>query len=150
MIYYAIYTVATGEIQKVISLSEDDTTDTVANNVSVGEDFITADAEPLRDEVYVVSGVLTARPALSAIATWNKTSITANGVDSATLGSGLLNPTTIKVHPDVDAMKNGGDGALVVVTDGSITFATEAAGKYDFEVVNPFPYLPTTYTITAV
>lgn len=150
MIYYTIYTVATGEIQKVFAMNEEDTTDTITNNTGAGEAFVSGEIEPDRDTQYVVDDVLTDRPPLSDVATWDKTSITADGVDSCTLGAGLPNPTIIKVHPDAVASKNGAIGALVNVTDGSITFGTESVGSYRFEVINPFPYLPTNYTITAV
>lgn len=92
---------------------------------------------------YISGGVVTARPTLTA--TWNKTTITANGSDTATFGSTLPNPTTVTVGVPVSATAPEAEQ----VTTGTFSIATPISGEYTVTVMPPFPYMPVTQVITA-
>lgn len=113
----------------------------LALQASTGEAAIEGEAND--DTHYIVGGVVTARPALTA--TWNKTTVGANGIDTATFGLNLPNPTQVLVTVP--------DGAVTPVpenvTTGTFSFATPVAGEYTVYVNPPFPYKPTSKTIKA-
>ena len=68
---------------------------------------------------YVLAGVITPRQSLNA--TWNKTTITADGIDEAVLST--LPNCTVTV-----------DGTDYVVTDGSFEFSATSIGEYAIRV----------------
>jgi hypothetical protein len=85
------------------------------------------------------------RDELSTVATWSATTIDADGVDSAVLGSGLPNPTTVSLtYQAYEALAPvSGD-----VTTGTLTITADLAGEYEVSI-NVFPYKPYSQTITA-
>ena len=70
-------------------------------------------------------------------ATINKTTFTANGVDSTTI-SNLPNPSVVRV-----------DGVAYNVTDGEFEFTVDLTGKYQI-IIDSFPYLPKGWEVTAI
>lgn len=91
---------------------------------------------------------MTTRALLSTVATWNKTSITANGVDSCTL-SGLPNPTTVTIELPLTSVISAATVLTYTITDGSFTLSTNDPGTYTVRVLNKFPYAPYSQVITA-
>lgn len=112
-----------------------------------GEDYIIGNYPD--DQYYIVSPTgtktPTARPALSTVATWNTTSITANGSSTATLGSGLPTGTVVRFLDVPPELTRPND---VTVTGGVFDLTTTVRGTFQV-VVTAFPYLETTTTITA-
>jgi hypothetical protein len=79
-----------------------------------------------------------ARPTFSG--SLDKTAISANGTDAATL-SGLPNPTTVTL--------TGPQGRnTYTVTDGSFALTTAWPGAYRIDI-DPFPQLPASFTVNA-
>lgn len=70
-------------------------------------------------------------------ATWNKTIITADGVDTAVL-SGLPNPCTVKF-----------DGVSYIVTDGMFELASTTIGNYQV-AIDEVEYLAESWEIEAI
>lgn len=95
---------------------------------------------------YYLSGVLTARPLLSTVATWSTLAITANGSSTATLGSGLPNPTTITII--VPGSTGIAQVAPQTITSGSFSLTTTQPGTYVVET-SCFPYVDTAVSIIA-
>jgi|TARA_B110000908_G_scaffold140894_1_gene168241 hypothetical protein len=85
-------------------------------------------------ENYILAGAVTPRTPLPA--TWNKTSITADGVDEAVLAT-LPIPCTVYV-----------DDQSIVVDDGSFEFSSDDAGIYRIRV-NAVAHTEITWEITA-
>lgn len=117
--------------------------DMLAEQAETGETAMEGEAEDTTQ--YISAGVITARPALTA--TWNKTTITANGVDQATFGSGLPNPTSVMLTTVPDGAHLPEEPEEV--TTGTFTFATPISGAYTIIVTPPFPYIPVTQEIVA-
>lgn len=84
---------------------------------------------------YVTGGTVTAKAAVTA--SWDKTSITANGTDTAAL-TGL--PTTCTIYVDGDAG--------TAVTDGAFNFTATDEGEYSIILDEP-GYVKTEWTIDA-
>ena len=105
---------ASGRILRYGSCMEDN----VTPQAGPGETVVT---HP-RDEVYsdsnfyVTGGVIT--PRATAVAVWDKTTITADGVDEAIL-SGLPDPVTLSI-----------DGDDVIVTGGELRFTATTIGYF--------------------
>jgi hypothetical protein len=100
---------------------------------------------------YYVAGipgapVLTERPLLTTVATWNKTTITANGTDSATLGAGLPNPTTVIIN--IVTAEGAEPVDNFTVTDGSLVFKSNIIGEYSI-LAQTISYKDYLVTITA-
>ncbi len=89
---------------------------------------------------YYPAGVKTSRPAISQVASWNKTTILGNGADSCRLGNNLPNPTTVTVEFQ-------GQTQTHVVTTGAFVFSTEEAGEYQITAEH-LPHKPLTTLIT--
>jgi|TARA_B110000977_G_scaffold193036_1_gene267430 hypothetical protein len=85
-------------------------------------------------ENYILAGAVTPRTPLPA--TWNKTSITADGVDEAVLAT-LPIPCTVYV-----------DDQSIVVDDGSFEFSSDSAGIYRVKV-DAVEHTAITWEITA-
>jgi len=144
MINYIVFITATGEIVTNISMLEEALLDTVTASVTAGRDYLAVAGN--RNTQYVVTGVVTARPALSVVATWSATTI-ASGV-TATLGTTLPVETVVTVVASGAVQLLGGRGhSVVFVNDGSFEFSSTIPGTYTVSV-ECFPYLNTTYTIT--
>lgn len=138
---FIIYTTSTGEIRNYIE--QDDISD--APTGPAGTSTMEVTVGLAASLYYVPSGVLTARPYLSSVATWDSTTLTANGVDTVTLGSGLPATTTYTITPLSD---NGVDVVTGSVTDGSLTITTDAVGPFKVELDGIFPYLTDVEVIT--
>jgi hypothetical protein len=75
-----------------------------------------------------VDAVLTEKPLLTTVATWDKTTIDADGVDAATLGAGLPDPTSISI---VIITAQGAEQIVPFdVTDGSLVLKSLIIGMY--------------------
>jgi hypothetical protein len=113
----------------------------LASQAGAGETAISGTADDILE--YISGGSVTSRPVISA--TWNKTSIIANGIDSAILGSALPNPTSVLVSVPPGATLPPEE----IVVTGSFSFATPIAGSYTIKVIPPFPYQPHEQVIIA-
>lgn len=129
--------------------SPTDLTDTASGELYV-EETSPVLIDPGAYKMNFSGGVYTraARPLLSTVATWNKTSITANGTDSATL-SGLPNPTTIVIDLPAGSTIDSSITLTYTITDGSFTLTANAPGTYTIHAYDPFPYQTYSQTITA-
>lgn len=134
---YVVYKNSNGQILRVGECNAED----FENQALTGQTVIEDSADDR--EHYISGSAVTSRPTITA--TWDKTSVTANGSDTATLGSTLPNPTSVSVAVP--------DGAVTpddeVVTGGTFSFATSIAGNYIINVTPPFPYLSHTQVIVA-
>ena len=92
---------------------------------------------------YDNAGVITVRPLLTTVATWNKTTITADGSDAASIST-LPNPSTIKISTPIgiDPIED------IIETDGEFSMTTNVVGNYEITVVS-YPYQDYTVTILA-
>lgn len=126
---WTIYKTATGRIDRVFLGDEI----TAAWNVHEGESLIEGRVDPkITLTHYVVDGAIVARPALPA---WNKTSITADGVDTATMNVGV--PAKVSVN-----------GVDYDVPGGVIEIISNVPATYQV-VVEAFPFISATFEIEA-
>lgn len=86
---------------------------------------------------YYFDLINTIRPRPEITAELNKTTMTADNIDSIILAS-LPIPCTIKV-----------DDTAYTVDDGEFEFTTDTAGAYKI-TVEVFPYIPKSWEVTAV
>jgi hypothetical protein len=137
MSIYTIYNSTTGLLLRKISTQDVD----LANaQVQSGESIINQDLS--FDTQYISSGSPTTRPTLSL--TWNKTTITADGSDSATVASGIPNPTNYRiiVPAGIQSISDG------TITTGTLTFTADLSGIYTI-ILDSFPYQTYKQNITA-
>lgn len=87
---------------------------------------------------------ITSRPAMSA--SWNKTTITADGVDTATFGSGIPSGTKVDC---ISFPQTVTPPSQETITTGSFSFAADVVGEYVIQISPPLPYHPVVTTITA-
>lgn len=92
---------------------------------------------------YYPSGVKTARPLFSTVASWNKTTIDGDGVDAATFGSSLPNPTSASYRKGT----TGPWSTETSVTSGTYSFTATESGTYYIRL-SAFPYQDYEATIT--
>lgn len=97
---------------------------------------VTTDSIDTDANWYYLGGVLTPRPLLTTLATWSTLAITANGISSAVLGSGLPNPTPVSIQL---LNKSGVMPVTGSVTTGSLTITANYPGSYQV-TTNIFPY----------
>tara|TARA_R110000851_G_scaffold211412_5_gene363989 strand:+ start:3544 stop:3996 length:453 start_codon:yes stop_codon:yes gene_type:complete len=149
MIQYITYNTLTGKIGVNYSGSIL-SADMVLALLNDNEDYITStDVTQYTGNLYYItdlgnSNTISARPIMSNFASWNKTSIQADGVDEAVFGTSL--PTV-----NVEVIPNGIleiETSSITVTDGSFEFSTPYAGKYVINI-DYFPYQYYTETIKA-
>lgn len=137
---YVVYVTASGEVLRTGNCLDDD----LALQAGTGETAVQDTANDATE--YYPSGVKTTRPLITSVATWDTTSITANGTAKATLGSSLPNPSTVFITPPA------GLGLPAVapqtVTDGTFRLSTTVPGAYTV-TVRAFPYQDYTVTINA-
>jgi len=153
---YAVYITSTGE---VLQNGSCDDTMVALQAQSAGETAIdTGEIVVDSKTQYYVAGVLTPRPLLTSVATWDVTSIVADGVSTATLGPGLPNPSTVIMEGSIPDIINkdstyrfttssGIVPAIDEVTDGSYTITTTTTGLFTI-IVESFPYQTYTTTIS--
>lgn len=146
---FELYNIAdntTGEIVLQLGVDLDIDPNGVTNNTPTGTTAYLGDPTDKPDDWYYVAGVKTARPEFSTVGSWDTTTITADGVDAATFGTGLPNPTIISVVVPVFS------GIQPVTpfeeTSGSFSITTPARGEYRVSFT-AFPYRPLTTTLTA-
>jgi hypothetical protein len=137
MSIYTIYNSTTGQLLRKISTQDADLANT---QVQAGESIINQDLS--FDTQYISSGSPTTRPTLSL--TWNKTTITANGSDSAIVSSSIPNPTnySIIVPAGIQPITDG------TITTGTLTFTADLPGIYTI-ILDSFPYQIYKQNITA-
>jgi hypothetical protein len=75
-----------------------------------------------------VDAVLVARPLITTVATWDVTTIDADGVDAATLGATLPNPTSISIL--IITARGAEQIVPFDVTDGSLVLKSLIIGMY--------------------
>jgi capsular polysaccharide biosynthesis protein len=106
-------------------------------------EFITvADSTPIdRDQQYVAGSppTVTARP--TPACTLDKTTITANGTDTATLSS-------IPIGASV-TVTDGNGTTTYTATDSTLEITADDPGAITVTVTPAFPYIPLTVTVTA-
>lgn len=135
---FIVYNNTTGAILRTGECPDAD----LALQAQTGETAIEGEANDATQ--YIDGGSVVSRPALTAV--WNKSSVTANGSDTATFGSTLPNPTIVTV-----VVPDGAETPPAeTVTIGTFSFATPVAGEYTITVSPPFPYKPIIKTITAI
>jgi len=150
MINYILYTTATGEIFNSVTAEADSIDLTYIMTMHPDFDSDTQSYMSTVDRVepfsnYVLSGTVTPRPLLSSAATFNKTTITADGSDSAVLGPNLPNPTTVQA---VGLPAGGESAALTTITDGSLTIKSTVPGLIQFKL-RAFPYQDELFLVVA-
>lgn len=137
MTAYVVYDTASGRVKRLLNCEPSH----ISANVQTGESSLEGVADSQTQ--YISGGAITARPSITA--TWNKTTIAANGADAAVLGATLPNPTTVSVKVPAGAVSPSDE----TVTGGSFSLATPIAGSYAVTVTPPFPTRVHTQTITA-
>lgn len=152
MINYIIFTKSSGEINNSVTAVADSIDLAYIQLMHPDFDPVLQDFMETTDQVstiseYVVSGVITARPLFSTVATLNKLVITADNTDSATLGPGLPNPTTVLGLQIPD----GGEytPAITTITDGSLVIKSAVVGQIAFNL-RAFPYQDQLYIVEAI
>lgn len=138
MIDYCVYDPATGRVLRSGRCWYDD----LSLQAGAGEAVI---AEAANDTAqYVMGGVVVARPGFPA--TWDKSTIAANGIDKARL-SILPNPSIISINAPV----NMGIASVPdqTVTDGVFEISATVIGGYDV-TATAWPYLDFKVTINAI
>ena len=94
-----------------------------------------------------VDEVFAEKPLLTTVATWDKTTLDADGVDAATLGTGLPNPTSIYISITT------AEGAELITpfdaTTGSLVIKSNVVGVYQVTAMAE-GYKPYVTAITAV
>lgn len=141
-ISYTVYDNTSGQIQYFGTVP--DSTHYALIPVTVYQ-TLTTDSIDSDAHWYYVSGVLTARPLLTSVASWSTTSITANGVSSAVFGSGIPNPTTVSIIQQGNKAVTPVSGTI---TSGTLTITANYPGTY-LVTMNVFPYQDYSQVITA-
>lgn len=145
-ILYNIVKDSTGEIVSQIGADLDLDSTAVTANTPAGHTAYEGLMTDTTYEWYYVGATKTARPLFSSVATWNTTTITANGTSTATLGPGLPNPTGVVI--DIPRSSGLDIPAPQTVTSGSFSLTTTVPGVYRVQV-KAFPYQGTVYEVTA-
>lgn len=125
---YIVYENLTGKITKTGRCP----VDMVALQAGDGRTVIEGTANDLTE--YVVAGAVTPKPAMPVVI--DKTEVTADGVDTATM-TGLPDPCTLRVQ---------GENHLVEGGEAEVSF--DLSGQYVVKIV-AFPYLDFEVTINA-
>lgn len=138
----AVYVTATGQI---VQISTAETLAAITASLTAGQAAAVITGAETDVTHYYTGGTVTAKTALSTIATWDDVTILSDGTQQATL-SGLPNPSVITVTFPV------GLGLDLVppitVTDGDFELSVEAPGEYTVRAA-AFPYLDFVQVITA-
>lgn len=152
MINYILYTTATGEITSTVTAvveSENlDLTYIMTMHPDFDSDiqsFMETDERVDPSTAYVLSNNISPRPLFSTVATFDKTTIDADGTDSATLGPSLPNPTQISC---LQVPVGGGTVELTEITDGKIVIKSSLPGLIYFNL-QAFPYQQQLFTVIA-
>lgn len=135
---YAIYLLSDGSINQLY------TGDDPTPYVDPGEGVAIVDPEVDDDTHYFPAGVLTVRPYFDTVASWNTTTLGADGVQVITYGSSLPSGATYEVIPPQGVAVSSG-----TITDGIFSMKTLVIGSYQL-TLRKFPYQDYTVRITAV
>jgi len=135
---YAIYLTSNGFINQLY------TGDDPSPYVDPGEGVAIVDASIDDDTHYFPTGVLTVRPYFDTVASWNTTTLGADGVQVITYGSTLPSGTTYEVIPPQGVAVSSG-----TITDGIFSMKTLVIGSYQL-TLRSFPYQDYKATITAI
>jgi hypothetical protein len=127
---YIIYDIASGRINSRGSVPDEEHYQIIIHSE---QQRVTSDRIDSDENWYYLEDVLTERPELPA--SWNKTTIKANGIDEAIL-SELPNPTSVGIRL---LNKVGVNPVQEEITDGSLTITAEFPGEYLVEI-DLFPY----------
>ena len=130
MTIYAIYYTANGEINQIYQ------GDDPSAFVGPDEDTIIVDDSVSDTTSYVLGGVITPRPLLTSINSWDTTSFTADGVTTITFGSSLPVGTAYTIKSPLGVASDSG-----TITDGSLSISTVVPGEY-LLTLEIFPYQP--------
>jgi hypothetical protein len=143
MYQFVVYESATGRIKRWGTCSLRDDVNLQVPDDDDKHEVIGHEIAMLSDQTYYVdpSANVIPRPPASGYAI-DKTLITADGVDAATI-SGLPNPTRVHILNTDDSRASGGEA-----TSGSFTFSTAVAGTYQI-TVDGMPYAPLMYSVIA-
>lgn len=150
MINYILYTTASGEIFNSVTAVADsiDLPYIMTMHPDFDSDtqsYMTVEEFTDFKTNYVLSGVITSRPLFSSVAMFNKTTITADGSDSAVLGPNLPNPTTVQA---IGLPAGGESTSLTTITDGSLTVKSSVPGFIQFKL-RAFPYQDEIFLVIA-
>lgn len=140
---YAVFLESTGECLRAGTSLQEDITQQAFNPGEVSLVVTLEQADP--ELVYMLGGVAVDRPLLTSMATWDTTTITANGTSSATLGPTLPSGTVIRFTGAPAALGEIDD---LTETSGSFIMNTTIAGDYTV-TATLFPYQTLTTIITA-
>lgn len=138
------YNTSTGQITSVIS-GTGDLTEQIANNqpINSGMTLMPGDYFPDFFTEYFPGGVYTKRPKFSEVATWDKETLRGDGTDTATLGTGLPNPTYLRLLPQEAPGVSEVEGTCV---DGSASITFQTSGVYHI-LAQAWPYQDETYIL---
>lgn len=129
MVSFIKYHTQSGRIRQAMDISPEE-----ANLYEEpGWSVMTVDTPPTLSTDYVLAGAVTPRPTLPA---FNRTSILANGTDTATL-SGLPDPCAVTVN-----------GVAHSIVGGTLELDADYPGTYRVEI-RQFPYRDFVQEITA-
>jgi hypothetical protein len=101
-------------------------------------------------DMYILNGVITAKPTILGLCSWNKTTLTANGTDSCVLSplsgsAGLPNPINVVIaSPLVNGPK-----VYFTETANTFTITANSPGVYTLSFVDNYPLADYTVQITA-
>jgi hypothetical protein len=103
--------------------------------------FLPVDSRPNEESHYIAGSppTVTARPTLPC--TLDKTTITANGTDTATLSSIPIGATV--------AVTDGNGVTTYTATDSTLEITADDPGQISVTVTPAFPYIALTVTVTA-
>lgn len=154
MTNFIIYLLATGEIIRFYSVAFQTVTQTEVeiyypdfDDATEGFIIVTNNINP-RDYYVDLSDndTVKPRPLFSNTWTFNKTTIDADGSDTATIGSGLPNPTRCIIQNNIE----GTTGPEPFdITDGSLAITVPTPGIYTI-MLSKYPYKDEIFTITGV
>jgi len=128
---YIVYNNSTGQILRTGACPDDMVS---IQKLSIEEDVIEGEAHDLTQYVIFPSLLVINKEANPA--SIDKISITADGIDTATI-SDLPNPTDVRINKD-----------KYVVTDGTFEFTVDTTGTYII-ICDAFPYLLKEFTVDA-
>jgi len=119
-----VYKTSNGVITRLLTIEEED----IILNVDVDESYIIHSIIDVEFDIhYVFGGEVEVMPILSTVASWDKTDILDNSIDTATL-SGLPNPSSVVISPLDSTLAYFTDDD---VTDGSATITTPVEGVFE-------------------
>ena len=142
IVNYTVYDTTTGRIYRTGSTESEEQANIQATEAN---EVVALEQADEATEYYTGNPMeKTTRPLFTTSNSWNKTTFTANGTDSAVFGSSLPNPTYVTIIgppgvPNVYEETN---------TDTTLTIKSTFKGEYEV-TIKGFPYQDYTTTLTA-